>query len=157
VRFRWLPDDPTTEYRITVTDGGNTLLLERTVLGSTLMIPSAAIGVNRGKMYFWTLYGSGTERHSSAFMLADDRTTVAVNEELRRTASLPIQDEAAQHILKAAVYDEHECYANALNEYACAARIDSSPELRDLVANFLMSSLKMDQNEAMYCAEMLSK
>jgi hypothetical protein len=132
-------------------------LYQQAATGSSLNLSTALFGGKPNQLYFWTINGPGVTPHRSVFMIADASMMSNLNAELRGVSELPADDQVAGHLYKALVYQDHECFANAVVEYRAALQVEHSQEVRDLVRSFLIDKLRIDSQETAYLVDELGK
>jgi len=129
-------------YHVYLTDRFNHILMRKTTSDTTLHINLKDYSPDRGVCYFWyvepdSMIDARSDEICLTWVIEDLRLFIL--DELEKIDNIPGQAPSTMHILKAALFEQHKMYVEAMSEYKKALQHQpDADDLRRMYAMFLV-------------------
>lgn len=142
IQLTWRPYQNTKTYLVFLTDRFNQVIVKKSVQDTSLSLNLSEFNLQKGVCYFWSVEAENlSDSRSDEICLTWVREEIAlfVQEEIQKIDDLQGIDIATRHIMKAAVYEQHKLFIDALKEYraACLA-FPKADDLKRMYGMFLI-------------------
>jgi hypothetical protein len=148
IALTWFNESAEVEQTLVLLDNDFDPVFRKEVQGRSVILDAAALHLQPGATYYWSVTPPEVGRHDVPFKIADRRLAQKVRNEIKQIEGVENLDLVAEQLSKAFVYEQNQCHGNAYYEYASAVGSDTSSTVVGLFTMFLVDKLGLSQIEA---------
>jgi hypothetical protein len=148
VTFLWVNGGALTPQKLSILSDKLEMTYETDLTRTSVAVARSRMGRPPGSVYIWAVSTSGCNPDQAWFRWADPAKAREIRDQIGQASALAGGDIATLHILRAQIYEEEECFADAYGEYLAAAMTDRAGASRGLFDQFIMEKLGLSRKVA---------
>jgi hypothetical protein len=146
--FNWVNGGAVTPQKLTVWNDRLEVVYETEVLRTRAAMPESKLTRKGNSVFFWSVTTPGCNPDQSFFRLADPSVVKEIETQIEQANVLAGSDAVGARLLRATVYEDAECFADACREYLSAAVDEPSETTRGLLEGFVVERLGLTRKAA---------